>query len=371
MKSFKRYKSLFLNIAGLNRPVDFPEPTTAQCVDKIVTREFGFLLERVRSKPDSREKPLHHTHVGLKVIATSDKNPAAMPVSVLVVEDDLGMRVSIEESLGDEGYEPYCVGSYPEALSLADKYQFKVLVTDVRLPGFEKDKDGIDGLLMLKQKQPHLKSLVITGFAGQDGVKKAFKNQVDDYLTKPFSFVALIKAVDRLAYPNKLVKYCDSILQSTPVKGLLAIASSFFQKSKTAKVDRAREKAFWGLLMAIRSGECNAGTANATFCALSRTDEQYRQYYENPSKDLSQDLLARYTEIYQNLAELVNTGMVKIGGERMEPTEFRKLYNLVQQGLITLDEFQLATALRDIEPDKLLMTPELAQLREKIWGPST
>jgi CheY-like chemotaxis protein len=287
-----------------------------------------------------------------------------MPVPILVVEDDLLMREEIVESLGDEGYEPYGAASCKEALSLAEQHQFKVLVTDVRLPGI----DGIDGLVELKKKQPNLRSLVITGFAGEDGVKKAFANEVDDYLRKPFSVDALLAAVDRLAYPNKLLKYYDTLLQSTPIKGLFSVAASFFRKNDAAKVDHTRERAFWGLLMAIRSDEIDANTANFIFCSLGKADEQYREFYERPSKENSQSLISQYSDIYQNLASLVNSKMVKIGGERMPPLEFRGLYNAVQRGGITLEEFQMAPVLKGIEPEKLLTAPELAQLREKLWG---
>ena len=47
---------------------------------------------------------------------------------------------------------------------------------------------------------------------------------------------------------------------------------------------------------------------------------------------------------------------------------FSKLYKAVQDGDVTLEELQVAAALRDLEAGELLSAPEVLKLRETIWG---
>ena len=71
-----------------------------------------------------------------------------MSSSILVVEDDLNMQELIVEFLEDEGYMAQGASCSKDALSLASRFQFDLVVTDVRMAGV----DGVDGFVLLKKK---------------------------------------------------------------------------------------------------------------------------------------------------------------------------------------------------------------------------
>ena len=81
--------------------------------------------------------------------------------NILVVEDDTSMNQVLAETLMDEGHEVKTAPTGDIALKLADHNKFDLAISDVRLPGM----DGVEVLKRMKQMQPGLKAIVITGYA--------------------------------------------------------------------------------------------------------------------------------------------------------------------------------------------------------------
>lgn len=115
-----------------------------------------------------------------------------MAESILVVEDDQLMLAALEILLEDEGYAVTTASSGIEAIELAKKQQFDLVISDVQMA----EMDGIETLSNVKQQQPSTRSIVITGYASPDVPIQAIKMGVDDYILKPFDdrqFVASVK----------------------------------------------------------------------------------------------------------------------------------------------------------------------------------
>lgn len=286
-----------------------------------------------------------------------------MSAAILVVEDDLNMQELIVEYLEDEGYMAQGASSSSDALSLASKFQFDLVVTDVRMAGV----DGVDGFVLLKKKLPELKCIVITGYADNDAPARAIKIQIDDYLHKPFKLDELLGVVDRVVNANSLAKYYYDLIQTGPVK-LFAAAARFFKKDKQAKLDQARGRAFQGLYVAIRSNLVPVNSANGVFSKLDQHDLSYKDYLAEPREELAQELMASYGALFDFLSALAKSKGQMLGGDRIPASEFRKLYSAVQSGEITPEQLQLAPTLRAVDPGELTTSPELLKLRKKMWG---
>ena len=84
---------------------------------------------------------------------------------ILLLEDDLDLRELVAELLMAEGYEVVGVENAQEAVAVAARGDFHLLLTDVRLAG---EADGVAALEAIKGRAQQLRSIVMTGYADMD-----------------------------------------------------------------------------------------------------------------------------------------------------------------------------------------------------------
>ena len=286
-----------------------------------------------------------------------------MTSSILVVEDDLNMQELIVEFLEDEGYMAQGASSSKDALSLASRIKFDLLITDVRMAGV----DGVDGFVLLKKKLPDLKCIVITGYVDTDAPARAIKIQIDDYLHKPFKLDELLDVVNRVLNANSLAAYYYKIIEKAPVK-LFSAAARFFKKDKAAALDDSRTRVFQGYYVAIRSNLIPVNSANGVFVKLMTYDQEYKDFLASPDDESAKSLQQDYDKLFEFLTALARSKAQMLGGKRLPATKFRALYNAVQRGEVTPEQLQLAPTLRKVNPKELAGSPELLELRQKLWG---
>jgi len=109
--------------------------------------------------------------------------------TILVIEDDRLMRITLEDSLRASGYDTFTCENLNDALALLQEREFDLIVTDVRLP----DGNGIDLLKDLKDTPV----IVITAFGTIRDAVEAMKLGAFDYITKPFSLEEFLLLVER------------------------------------------------------------------------------------------------------------------------------------------------------------------------------
>jgi DNA-binding NtrC family response regulator len=101
--------------------------------------------------------------------------------SILVVEDDPLVRQSFVRLIEEEQYEVQSASSCREGLSVIDKRDFDLILTDIRLG----DDSGIKILTRAKKKNPRIIVFMITGFSSVDSMKQALRKGAADYIVKP------------------------------------------------------------------------------------------------------------------------------------------------------------------------------------------
>lgn len=125
---------------------------------------------------------------------------ATSPLQVLIVEDDPDLRASLSDVLELEGYEVRAVSSGSEAIEVAASHEFDLVVTDIKMPG----TDGLSALETVKQGNPEIAGIVITGYSTEDFALRAARMKVENYLKKPFSIADFLATVERLAERKRL-----------------------------------------------------------------------------------------------------------------------------------------------------------------------
>jgi DNA-binding NtrC family response regulator len=114
--------------------------------------------------------------------------------SVLVVDDEPGMRMALTASFQREGWRVASASGAVEALRKFQSDRFPLVVTDVRMP----DGDGLQLMRRVRSTNPATAVIVLTAFASVPEAVEAIQGGAGDYLTKPISFEQLRSSVTRV-----------------------------------------------------------------------------------------------------------------------------------------------------------------------------
>ncbi|MBN1936639.1 MAG: response regulator [Anaerolineae bacterium] len=112
---------------------------------------------------------------------------------IMVVDDEVGMCEFLRYLLEGEGY---LVDSAHSGLEALEKLKqapepIDLILADIRMPGM----DGLELLRSVKQINPNVVFVVMTGFASLETAIKVIKYEGYDYLVKPFDDTDKILAV--------------------------------------------------------------------------------------------------------------------------------------------------------------------------------
>ena len=107
--------------------------------------------------------------------------------TILVVDDKKDMCETLERNLKESGYRVITTTQPQEVMSILDREEVDVLVTDLQMPGLT----GLELLQRVKAKNPHISVLVMTAYASVEVAVNAMKNGAFDFLIKPFSMLEL------------------------------------------------------------------------------------------------------------------------------------------------------------------------------------
>lgn len=125
------------------------------------------------------------------------KEPVAPPPlevrNVLIVEDETRLREMLTRAVREMGFVPAAASSAESALREAENRGFDILILDLNLPGMS----GLDMLTRLRQSQPDLQVIILTGFGDLEAARQAIRLDVVDFLTKPCALGTLEEALDR------------------------------------------------------------------------------------------------------------------------------------------------------------------------------
>lgn len=114
-------------------------------------------------------------------------------IQILVVDDEKIMQDSFSRILTREGHEVQTAASGEEAIERFDREPFDVVLLDIKMPGI----GGMETLRRLKEMDPGVTILIVTGYPSIDTAVKAIKLGAYDYITKPFTPDVLRIAINR------------------------------------------------------------------------------------------------------------------------------------------------------------------------------
>src|SRR5262245_6562483 len=123
-----------------------------------------------------------------------------MRESILIVDDEAGVRSSLSGILGDEGYLVEAVESGEAGLAALEARRFDLLLLDVWLPGM----DGLAALSRVRTLDPELPVVVISGHGSIEAAVKAVRMGAQDFVEKPLSLEKTLVVVRNALRQHRL-----------------------------------------------------------------------------------------------------------------------------------------------------------------------
>ena len=118
---------------------------------------------------------------------------------ILVADDEEGVRTFLAESLERDGHEVVQAEDGEVALRAARAEPFDVVLTDLKMPKL----DGMSLVRALRTEQPDVEIVVLTAHGGVASAVEAMKLGVHDYLEKPISGPAAVRALVQSALERR------------------------------------------------------------------------------------------------------------------------------------------------------------------------
>src|SRR5438309_7667651 len=111
---------------------------------------------------------------------------------VLVIDDEMGPRESLRMLLKPD-YNVHTADCVDAGIKLLKEKQPDTVVMDIRMPG----ATGIEGLRKIREIDPHLSVIMLTGFGALETAQEALRLGASDYISKPFDAGEMRKVVGR------------------------------------------------------------------------------------------------------------------------------------------------------------------------------
>ena len=100
---------------------------------------------------------------------------------VLVIDDEIGPRESLRMLL-KPNYQVHTADSVEAGIKILKEKQPDAVISDIRMPG----TNGIDGLRKIREIDPHVAVIMLTGFGALETAQEALRLGANDYISKPF-----------------------------------------------------------------------------------------------------------------------------------------------------------------------------------------
>lgn len=191
---------------------------------------------------------------------------------ILVVDDEIGYRKVLSNTLSERGFTVKTAASGEEALEELKRQEFPIIIVDMKLPG---DIDGLE-VLQRAKKMYNASVLIMTAYGKIETAVEAMRQGAFNYITKPFNIDEIFLNIDRMITQQKIIdenKYLHTELEK--VYGLKKIIGN--SRAMLKVLDMVSRVAFSSATVLI-TGESGTGkelVARAIHFGGNRKDEKF------------------------------------------------------------------------------------------------
>jgi two-component system nitrogen regulation response regulator NtrX len=157
-----------------------------------------------------------------------------MKPTILIVDDEPGVRTALTGVLSDEGYEVESVPSGEACLERVTRGSFDLIVLDVWLPGM----DGLATLARLRERQVDAQIVLISGHGNIESAVRAIKAGAFDFVEKPLSLDKTVLVV-RNALRQRRLEAENRALRARVDRNLTMVGESYAMRQLREQVAMA------------------------------------------------------------------------------------------------------------------------------------
>jgi len=191
---------------------------------------------------------------------------------VLVIDDEMGPRESLRMLL-KPNYQVYTAENVETGLRILRDKKPDAVISDIRMPG----TSGIDGLRKIREIDPHVAVIMLTGFGALETAKEALRLGANDYISKPFDAREMREVIGRNIERTRIQR--TGVNAAAEIKELNnRLLKELAQKERLASLGQASAEfvhdlgnpltIVWGyvqlLAKKLEQSEKENGTTNAT-----------------------------------------------------------------------------------------------------------
>ena len=134
-----------------------------------------------------------------------------MTTKILIVDDEALIRESLQADRNHAGYQTGIAENGEAALVELDRDNYDLIITDLMMDGI----GGIELIRMVKERDPTLPVIIITGYGELESAIQALRLGAADYLLKPYNIDELILRINNCLEKRELqkkIKFYENIL---------------------------------------------------------------------------------------------------------------------------------------------------------------
>ncbi|NJM22895.1 MAG: response regulator transcription factor [Richelia sp. SL_2_1] len=195
-----------------------------------------------------------------------------MPFKILVVDDDLGTRLSISDYLELSGYKVMTANDGQEGLMMVNKHHPDLIVTDIIMP----QMNGYELVRRVRQKVEFrlLPVILLTARTQTQERILGYQSGCDLYLPKPFELEELAAAINNLLQRSRIIQSEYQLSLQENLKKAERSSETGFSDSETTKLYESLTNREQEVLELLTHGLSNAEIGYSLHLS-PRTVEKY------------------------------------------------------------------------------------------------
>jgi DNA-binding response OmpR family regulator len=203
------------------------------------------------------------------------------PISILVVDDERNIRMSVSMALESPDIEVDTAVNGEEALEKIAEKNFRLVLLDLKLPGM----DGMEVLRNVRDARPDVRVIIVTAHGTIENAVEAMKLGAVDYIQKPFTPAEIRELVKRVIDREAIEERTAADYASHFELAKRCIAEAHYnaaaEHAKSAiSFDNTRPEAF-NLLGVIREIQKDITDAQKYYRAALALDPSYEPARKN------------------------------------------------------------------------------------------
>lgn len=242
--------------------------------------------------------------------------------SILIVDDEEGMRKSLSILFKKEGYQISQAENGEAALRYLESKNIDLVITDLRMDGMR----GTDLLESITRKELKVPVIIMTAYGTIESAVSAMKAGAYDYITKPFEYEEILHRAKKAVEMNETNREMGTLLRSRVTVKDQDFSMIIGESTAVRGIKVQLKKIADANLPALITGE--TGTGKNLFA---------KAIHLNSSRASGPFIVVNCTSIPENLLESELFGHTK-GAFTGAIMERKGLFEMANGGTILLDE---------------------------------